>query len=326
MTEERASVQRLLRLLATTGAALTLVVIVSSAYLRLAQAGLSCSDWPACYGRVSIHDAASTPERAARFVHRLAASAVGAALLGLLLVAATQRPWLKRQSAIALAALVVAALLAALGARVSGAAPAAPIPAVTLANLGGGFTLLALLAWLRLTTLQPQPAIANPRVWCKLVAALALVLVIAQIALGAMVNARFAGLACPGLPACGAIWPDGALFASVDPFVELSVGPDGAIDRPPMLAALHWAHRVGALVVVGLGAVLALRLRRGSERRRRLGNALAALLVAQVMLGAAAVRWSLPLPVVLTHNLVAALLLVAMVTINWDIHASDRAA
>jgi cytochrome c oxidase assembly protein subunit 15 len=275
---------------------------------------------------VSIHDAASTPERAARFVHRIAASAVGAALLGLLLVAATQRPRLKRQSAIALAALVVAALLAALGARVSGGAPAAPLPAVTLANLGGGFTLLALLAWLRLTTLQPQPAIANPSVWCKLVAALALVLVIAQIALGAMVSAKFAGLACPGLPACGATWPDGALFASADPFVELSVGPDGAIDRPAMLAALHWAHRVGALVVVGLGAVLALCLRRGTERSGRLGNALAALLVAQVMLGAAAVRWSLPLPVVLAHNLVAALLLVAMVTINWDIHASDRAA
>jgi heme a synthase len=326
MMEERASVQRLLRLVATTGAALTLVVIVSSAYLRLAQAGLSCSDWPACYGRVSIHDAASTAERTVRFVHRIAASAVGAALLGLLLVAATQRPPLKRQSAIALAALVVAALLAVLGARVSGGAPAAPLPAVTLANLGGGFTLLALLAWLRLTTLQPQPTIANPSLWCKLVAALALVLVIAQIALGTMVSAKFAGLACPGLPACGATWPDRTSFASIDPFVELSVGPDGAIDRRPMLAALHWAHRVGALVVVGFGVVLALCLRHGSERRRLLGNALAALLVAQVALGAAAVRWSLPLPVVLVHNLGAALLLVVIVTINWDTHASDHAA
>jgi heme A synthase len=74
---ERASVQGLLRTLASIGAVLMLVVIVSSAFMRLDQAGLSCADWPACYGRVDRNAAATTGVLAARFAHRVAASAVG---------------------------------------------------------------------------------------------------------------------------------------------------------------------------------------------------------------------------------------------------------
>ena len=88
----RASVQRLLRLLATIGAALIVVVIVSSAYLRHAEAGLSCADWPSCYGHITQAGGATTAQRSARLAHRLSASAASVMLLALLAVAAAQRP------------------------------------------------------------------------------------------------------------------------------------------------------------------------------------------------------------------------------------------
>jgi heme A synthase len=316
MTGERATVQRLLRNLAGIGVALMLVVIVSSAYLRLEQAGLSCADWPDCYGRIATRAPVTSEVGAARFVHRIAASAVGVALLALLLVAATQRPLPRLQTAIAGSALLVAIGLATLGAQFSTAAPGPPLPAVTLSNLGGGFALLGLLWWLRLTTL-PMPAVRRPaRAGLRWLAALGLLALIAQIALGGLVNAKFAALSCPAFPTCGASLPKGALLSSLDPTQALAVGIDGMILRPPALAVLPWAHRIGALVVLALGLLLAAPLFRTGGPARRLAVLLAALLALQVALGAAAVLLAVPLPVVLAHNLIAALLLCTLVSVN----------
>jgi cytochrome c oxidase assembly protein subunit 15 len=320
--DEKASVQRLLRLLATAGAALVLVVIVTSAYLRLSQAGLSCDDWPACYGRTAVDgaDTASTVQRVARFAHRVAAGAVGALLLALVLISAVQRPPLKRQTTIAVAAALIALGLAALGT----ATPGTRLPAVTLGNLGGGFALLALLWWLRLTTRTPRPLLPDPPAWLKICAALLMLAAIGQMTLGGMVSARFAALACPALPGCGADVPQGALLAGLDPFQELPIGADGSVMRPPELAALPVAHRIGALVVTALTLAVALRLWRERGYARAVGGTLMLLLMGQLALGGAAVLGSLPLPVVVVHNAFAALLLAALVSMNYCLHAGER--
>jgi len=319
---ERAWVQRLLRILATAGAALMLVVIVSSAYLRLNQAGLSCSDWPACYGRVDPQAAATSGLVIARFAHRIAASAVGVVLLAAVLIGATQRPWLRRQVGIAAAAFAIALYLAALGAQFPASASEIPSPAVILANLGGGFALLALL-WLLRLTMSPPPVVETT-LWLKLAVTLALLAVIAQIVLGALVSAKFAALACPAFPVCGSDWPTGTLLQSLDPFADRLLGPDGAIARPAALAALHWAHRVGALIVFALGATVAVSLLRTSGHTRGLGVIVAALLVVQPALGAAAVLASFPLALAVAHNTGAALLLVALLTAAQALYAKDR--
>jgi cytochrome c oxidase assembly protein subunit 15 len=314
-------VQRLLRILASVGAALMLVVIVSSAFLRLTQAGLSCADWPACYGRVDPNAVATIGVLVARLAHRVAASAVGVALLAAVLIGATQRPWLRRQVGIAAAAFAIALYLAALGAQFPAAASEIPSPAVILANLGGGFALLVLLWLLRLTTLPPLAAQTAP--WLKLAATLALLAAFAQIALGALVSAKFAALACPAFPACGSDWPAGALLESLDPFADRVLGPDGAIARPTALAALHWAHRVGALLVFALGATVALPLLSAGGRARGLGVIVAALLVAQPALGAAIVLAGFPLALAVAHNAGAALLLAALLTAARTRYAED---
>ena len=175
--------------MALAAAALTFVVIVASAFMRHTQAGLSCGDWPACYARVVTSDADAAPDtgvRVARIAHRLAASGVLALVIGMLLVAWTQTPPWKREGILALAALVIAGALAVLGI----ATPGARLPAITLGNLLGGYALLAVLA------AAAAPASAASR-GARNLARLALAFAFVQAALGGMIGAQFASLACP---------------------------------------------------------------------------------------------------------------------------------
>ena len=72
---------------------------------------------------------------------------------------------------------------------------------------------------------------------------------------------------------------------TLDPFVALDVDASRSIVRPQALASLHWAHRVGAHVVLILAAVLVVALAR--ERLARLAGTLAMLVGVQLALGAA---------------------------------------
>jgi len=289
---------------------------------------LSCANWPACYGSIVQAGGVTTAERGARLAHRLSASAVGIVLLALFAIALAQRPRLSQQALLAGAGLSVAALLATIGAITTGyVEDGRLLPAVTVVNLGGGFALLALLALLRQTVAQapaskPRSVPTRPARGLALLAGCALAAIIVQIVLGALVSAKFAALACPAFPLCVTEWPPGGLVETLDPFTPLEIDASRSIVRPQSLAALHWAHRVGAHVV--LLVVLALAVALARARRMREAVALAALVVIQLGLGATAVLASLPLPVVLAHNLGAAALLAAVVVITYRIRRDAR--
>jgi cytochrome c oxidase assembly protein subunit 15 len=325
----RDSVRRLVGLLAGVGAVLLLVVIVSSAFLRLSDAGLSCGDWPACYGAMHHAAEATTGERVARLAHRFTATGVTAVLIALLTVALRQRPRLRRVATIASAGLAIAAVLAVIGAVSSEAARDAPLAAVTLANLAGGFALLALMGWLRQETLASPKAAPNaaasapaaaPR-WLPTLAGFALAALVVQVLLGGLVSARFAGLACPSFPLCGADAPPGSWRNAFNPFATLALDASRTVVRPAALASLHWSHRVVAHVVLLLDAVLAVTLYRAGLRSYAI--AVAALTIVTIALGAASVLNALPLGAVLAHNLVAALLLATLVALTARLRAGQ---
>jgi heme a synthase len=86
--------------------ALALGVIVFGAFVRLSNAGLSCPDWPTCYGRASwptatsqgLADHAATAIRPVEIhkawreqLHRMVAGALGVLVLALALIAARKR-------------------------------------------------------------------------------------------------------------------------------------------------------------------------------------------------------------------------------------------
>ena len=289
---------RLYARLALAAAALTFVVIVASAFMRHAQAGLSCIEWPACYARIAAPDAPATPSTGvhlARIAHRLAASAVLALVVGMLLLAWTQRPAWKREGGFALGALAIAAGLAVLGI----VTPGARLPAVAVGNLLGGYAMLAALAAAWASAAAPDSGTAAARG----LAALALALVFAQAFLGGMIGAQYGSLACPTIDGCTR-WTWSELAGAIDPLRPLEIG-DGRVVTVAGTAALHALHRICGLAaaVAALAAALSL-----ARRRPRLAWAIGALLAAGVALGLAAVSPRPALAVVVAHNAAAACL------------------
>lgn len=291
---------QLLRGMAWAGAVLMLATITLSAYMRLSQAGLGCDDWPACYAQGLRAAQAGEPAALghgvalARLVHRIVASAMLILVIVMVMTALLTKPVLKRPGALAAALLGLALALALLGI----ATPGARLPVVAMGNLLGGFVMLALCARLAASA-GPQGAAAGLGLW----AIAGLVLLCAQLAGGALVSASYAALSCSGLADCThAAAASGWDWQSLNPWREPGVG---AHARGSALAL--WLHRVGALVVLPVLALLGVAAwRRG---RRGGGAALLLLVAAQGTLGLLIVATGLPLAAVLLHNLVAALLL-----------------
>jgi cytochrome c oxidase assembly protein subunit 15 len=303
---------RLLRVMALICAALMLVTISLSAYMRLSQAGLGCSDWPACYAQglraaQSGKALASTEGVAlARLAHRAVASVTLVLVIVMVMTALASKPPLKRQGAYAAALLGVAAALAALGI----ATPGARLPIVAIGNLLGGFVMLALCVRLAASTRRMPPARAanEPRLGAWGIAAL--VLLCLQLAGGALVSASYAALSCSGLTDCTrAAAASGWDWQALSPWREPVFAPTPLpIHRESGLAL--WLHHIGAIVVVPL---LAWAGWVGWRRGRRLGaSTLLALLAAQAALGSMIVAYGMPLAGVLLHNLLAALVLATL--------------
>jgi heme a synthase len=269
--------------LATLG--LTLVVVVVGAYVRLSDAGLGCPDWPLCYGRAlpgAIADGDALARAWKEMGHRYLAGALGLLILAMAVHAWRTRtaPWL----ATTLLALVV--FQATLG---MWTVTLLLKPAIVTAHLLGGMAILAIVVWLVLL----QFAISTNLRELRVPAAAALAVLTVQIALGGWVSANYAGLACPDLPLCR-----GALVPPLD----------------DALVAIHWTHRMFALAVV---AVLSWASVKTFRHSKALALLIAALLLAQFLLGVANVWFALPLALAAAHNAGAALLLAALVVLNF---------
>ena len=142
----------------------------------------------------------------------------------------------------------------------------------------------------------------------------------AQLALGGWTSANYAALACPDFPTCQTRWwPPVADFR--EGFVMwrgLGVDYEGGVLDNPARVAIHFAHRLGAVVTgVVLGLLAWLTLRRAELRAD--GAALLAALVLQLLLGASIVLYGVPLAVAVAHNGVGALLLLALLNVNQRI-------
>jgi cytochrome c oxidase assembly protein subunit 15 len=90
------------------------------------------------------------------------------------------------------------------------------------------------------------------------------------------------------------------------------------------LTAIHWTHRVGALVTLLYVGAFGLWLAR-SPGLFRYGLVLLCVLLAQVALGIVNVLGGLPLLVAAGHNAGAAILLLTMVVINFALHSRRTA-
>lgn len=309
------------------------LVVGLGAYTRLADAGLGCPDWPGCYGFLTVPQTSqAVAEAEALFpdapvevekawwemIHRYFAGT-----LGLLIVAIAVSAFRHRQTGIPWKLpLVLVAMVVLQGAFGAWTVTLKLWPQVVTAHLLGGFTTLALL-WLLLlrlgfgSGLKVAPGLRRH-------AAVALILVILQVALGGWTSTNYAALACSDFPGCqaGDSWPSMDFAKGFDVLQE--VGPNylgGKLDNSAR-QAIHMTHRLGALLILFVVGALALRMARaGSD----LAGWVAAILAVQLALGVLNIVWVLPLLNATFHNLGGAALLLVLIAVNYRSRASQRA-
>lgn len=278
--------------------ALTYVLVVFGAVVRLQGAGLSCPDWPLCYGEL-----VPAMEFGVLFEvgHRYLASIVSLGLAVLTSAMFFVDGARQRIGKAVVAAWVILIIQIVLG----GLTVLQLLASWTVTShliCGNAFALSLAIIAMRLfdtgSVTQRAPAATPVRVAVGAVAALLLV----QMALGGLVASSFAGLACVEWPAC----------VGTDWFPTFS-GPVG----------LHITHRLTAYTLVAAFVALAW-LARGHDRLARLSVVGVVLVFTQVGLGVANVLLRLPSEVSAGHSLVAALLCLITGLMAYDLFVRRR--
>lgn len=307
---------------------LALVVIVLGAYVRLSDAGLGCPDWPGCYGHLGVPvspeqiqkaqalypgQTIEHPKAAKEMLHRYLAGGLGLLILLINIFAFKAVASMRPAMAVTLGLLVLVIFQALLG---MWTVTLLLKPVIVTAHLLGGMAILALLVWLSLSVYAPRSRVTSSSALSRW-STLGLLVVFLQIALGGWVSSNYAALACTDFPLCqGRWWPPMDFSHAFHLTRELGKTADGGSLSREALTALHWTHRVGALLTVVVIAIVVWRAARYSLLRSTAFLVLG-LLLAQVALGIANVWFSLPLSVALLHNAGAALLLSALTMLKF---------
>lgn len=316
---------------------LALIVVTLGAYVRLSDAGLGCPDWPGCYGHLTVPEAthevananATYPERPVEsakawkeMVHRYVAGALGLLIMLIAILAWQQRREIKAYTIFLPLFLVALVIFQALLGMWTVTWLLKPI--VVTAHLLGGMLILSLLWWLTLRQsgwFMQKSGDSNVLGSLRMFGVITLLVVFAQIFLGGWTSANYAALACTDFPTCyKQWWPQEMDFSEA--FIlwrGLGINYEYGVLSAQARMAIHVIHRLGALITFLIVLVLGLRIL-FSQLNVAFVKGIAIitllLLLLQIGLGIANVEYSLPLAIAVAHNMGAALLLLAVVTLN----------
>ncbi len=203
-------------------------------------------------------------------------------------------------------------------------------PIIVTAHLLGGmatFVLLWLL-WLRDRGAPKANDDGRHHVLGNLAYA-AIAVVIVQVFLGGWTSTNYAALACPDFPTCQAEWiPPMDFREGFTLWRGLGVDYEGGVLDNAARAAVHYTHRLGAILVLLVVGFLVVSIRRRTrgvrheQSLRLLGALTGVLLVVQVLLGISVVKFGLPLWLAAAHNGGAALLLASVTTLGYALTPS----
>jgi cytochrome c oxidase assembly protein subunit 15 len=282
----------------------TLLLVAAGGMVTSTSSGLSVPDWPTTYGQPMFSFPFSKMVGGIFYEHghRLIASTVGMLTIGLVLFQwrAEPRRWVRRLGLVALAAVILQGVLGGLTVLYFLPAP------ISIGHAGLAQLFFALTVSLALFTSRGwrEPAVApigNPGLRRQAIGMAALVYT--QILLGATMRHNQAGLAIPDFP--------------------LSFGHVIPPEWTPQIA-IHFAHRVGAIIVVGYATVFLMAIARAHRPElTRPAGGLALAIAAQVTLGAFVVLTAKD-PIINTlHVAMGAIVFVTTVLIALRLHRAS---
>ena len=313
---------------------LALVVVSLGAYARLTHAGLGCPDWPGCYGMLEVPqtseqlikaqqnfpNAIVEPEKAwNEMIHRYFAGTLGLLILAIAFLSIKNRSQ-GTPLRLPLLILVIVTFQAALG---MWTVTMKLMPIVVMAHLLGGFTTLCLLflLYLRLNPYRLNTGDFSVRKYGRY-GFIGIVILTAQIALGGWTSSNYAALTCTELPICQSGWLERLTFEDSFDVIppEKATYEFGHLDHDERLT-IHVVHRLGAIVTFLYLAWLAFMVFVKSKTAFFKNSAaiLAVLLITQVSLGISNIWFSLPLAIAVSHNVVAACLMLSLIMLTYSL-------
>jgi cytochrome c oxidase assembly protein subunit 15 len=327
----------LFRRLSLLGAALALGVVVLGAWVRLNAAGLGCPDWPGCYGHMSAIAAEQHldraqllfPERkfeyakaAKEMLHRYAASSLGLVIVALAGMAFFNRRDPNQPVVLPFALVGLVILQGLLG---MWTVTLLLTPLIVVLHLLGGLATMSLLAWLAMSSKRTtRPGVERG---LRRLALIGLIVLGVQIFLGGWTSSNYSAVSCPDFPTCqNSFWPSMDVKNAFVLWRGLGIDyQGGALDHPARVA-IHFVHRLGAMVTaVVLGVLSFLAWRRAQTRAVQLaGLVVGIILLTQLILGPLMVIEGFPLALATAHNAVAALLLLSVVRLNRTLWVPKR--
>ena len=333
--------------LALTGVLLCFAVVAFGAYVRLTAAGLGCPDWPGCYGHLTPRVAEDSITHATlatgpldvnkawrEMIHRYAASTLGLVIVLILSLTLLSRRWRLVGTRYAVALFAVVVFQGTLGMLT---VTQQLKPAFVTLHLLFGMTTLGLLWWLWLSVpRESSTPVRHPsshpvnstsdreKRFAYVLALVGLFALGVQIALGGWTSSNYAATACPDFPTCqGAWWPH---MDYKNAFVldhGLSVNYEGGILDNAARVAIHFTHRIGAVVTtlwLVVAAVFVISRSALSSARPYAAGVLAALCL-QLAIGISMVVQAFPLRLATAHTVGAALLLLATLALVRQLRA-----
>ncbi len=313
---------------------LAIVVVSLGAYTRLTHAGLGCPDWPGCYGLIDVPETAEQilkaeqafPERPVEpqkawneMIHRYFAGALGLLILAIAFLSVKNRE-VGTPVFLPLFILVVVTFQAALG---MWTVTMKLMPIVVMAHLLGGLTTLCLLflLYLRLKRFHIREGNTTLRSYAKY-GFIGIVILTAQIALGGWTSSNYAALVCTELPICQSGWEEQLTFEESFDLIppERDTYEFGHLTHDSRVT-IHVMHRFGAIVTTIYLVWLAFVVMRKSTSAYFKNTSLGLLVVlsCQIGLGVSNIWFSLPLGVAVAHNVVAACLMLTLITLAYGL-------
>ncbi len=302
---------------------LAVVVVTLGAYVRLSDAGLGCPDWPGCYGKLLgvpqpghevtaaeqayPHAPVEAPKAWKEMIHRYAAGT-----LGLLIAALAFGSWWQPRERYPIAETLLLGLVLMQAMLGMWTVTQLLKPVIVTLHLLGGMGILAFLVYLLMRDWDAE-RFARVRRDLPTKAWGVVLLIFCQIALGGWVSSNYAAMVCTELLQCqGSIWPvmDGGHAFTLNR--ALGQTASGAGLPLAALTAIHWTHRLFAVVVAGAVLALGVRLLR-TTGWQLYGWLLICALIVQWCLGLSNVWWQWPLFLAVLHNTGAAFLLLTAV-------------